>query len=308
MPTELPFHTLDVFTDRAFGGNPLAVFPDAEGLDAERMQAIAGEMNLSETTFVLPPTDPACTHRVRIFTPRAELPFAGHPTLGTACLLASLGRGGPRLVLEEAVGPVPVEVRTAPGQAPYAELTSPRLPERGAAVPDADALAVVLSLEAADLVADFGPAAAYSAGVPFLFVPVRDRSALARARLDRAAWEAQVAGGWAPQVFPFCLEPARDVVHAYGRMFAPALGIPEDPATGGVAAAFAGWLADHAGAPDGDGTLRCDLRQGVEMGRPSLLHVYADFRAGRLSAVRVGGHAVRMCDGVLRLNDDGGER
>ncbi|HWK88700.1 MAG TPA: PhzF family phenazine biosynthesis protein [Longimicrobium sp.] len=305
MPTQLAFHTLDVFTDRVFGGNPLAVFPAADGLSEPEMQAIAREMNLSETVFVLAPSNPACTHRVRIFTPQAELPFAGHPTVGAACLLASLGQvpaPAGRVVLEEGVGPVPVDVTVGADGSLYAELTAARLPERGGGVPGAEALAEVLSLDATDIGTGDWEADAYSSGVPFLFVPLRGREALGRSRVDRAAWETHLARAWASMLFVFSLDPERPGSDVRARMFGPGVGIDEDPATGGAAAAFAGYLADRVGPPeDGTASRRWTIEQGFEMGRPSLLHVEAGFDAGRLAATRVGGGAVRVCDGVLRL-------
>jgi trans-2,3-dihydro-3-hydroxyanthranilate isomerase len=299
------YHTLDVFTDRVFGGNPLAVFPDADGVPPGMMQRIARELNLSETVFVLwdaPPEGADC--RVRIFTPGTELPFAGHPTIGTAFLLAMLGRargegGAARVVLGEGVGPVPVEVRMEGGRPAFAMLTAARLPETGPPPPAPAVVARLLSLDEADLGGSLGTAFA-SAGVPFLFASVRDRAALGRARIDGAAWERHLADAWAPHVYVMTDDAEGDAT-LRARMFAPAMGIAEDPATGGGVTALAALLAARDAA--GDGTLRWTVEQGVEMGRPSRLHVEADVRGGALAAVRVGGAAVLVGEGEMTLPD-----
>jgi trans-2,3-dihydro-3-hydroxyanthranilate isomerase len=301
------FHTLDVFTHQIFGGNPLAVLPDARGLTATRMQAIAREFNLSETVFVLPAEHPAHTRRLRIFTPAAELPFAGHPTLGTAWLLAALGvvplqEPATPLVFEEGVGPVAVEIAVENGQPTFARLTAARWPEGGPAPPEPAQLAELLSLTVADLAGGDWQPEAWSCGVPFLCVPLRDRAALARARLRQDRWEATLADCWAPQVYPFCRDPA-DPALFHVRMFAPALGVAEDPATGAAAAAFAGYLTGRAG--EIAGTRRWTLSQGVDMGRPSTLTVEADLVAGQPRAVRVGGTAVQVSAGELEIPEEG---
>lgn len=301
------YHTLDVFTDRVFGGNPLAVFPDGRGLSDAQMQAAARELNLSETVFVFPAGDAAHTRRLRIFTPAAELPFAGHPTVGTAVLLAALGEVAPpaggegetRIVLEEGVGPVPVSVRFRGGRPVFAQLTAARPPEHREAPAGRAELAALLSLAEEDVLeAPLRPAAA-SAGGPFLFVPVRDRDALRRARLDMARWERLLSGWWARSVFVLAADPELPGSHLRGRMFGPALGIPEDPATGSAAAALGGYLA--AQERPADGTFTRVVEQGFEMGRPSLLHVEVDVRGGEVAAVRVGGAAVRVGEGEMEI-------
>lgn len=305
MTMRAKYHTLDVFTDRVFGGNPLAVFPDADGIPPALMQRIARELNLSETVFVLwdaPRAEADC--RVRIFTPASELPFAGHPTIGTAFLLAALGRlpaedGAARVVLGEGVGPVPVEVRTEDGRPVFAMLSAARMPEPGPPPPPPTHVAEVLSLGAEDLGGGVGTAFA-SSGVPWLFVSVRDRAALARARVDVGAWERHLAGAWAPHVY-VVTEDADGGADLRARMFAPAMGITEDPATGAAVTALARLLAARDGAEDG--TRRWVIEQGVEMGRPSRLHVEADVRGGELSAVRVGGAAVLVSEGEMTLPD-----
>lgn len=299
------FHTVDVFTDRAFGGNPLAVFPDGSGLRTPAMQAIARELNLSETTFVLPPETRDGTRRVRIFTPSEELPFAGHPTLGTAFVLAATGEiplDGPttRIVFELGVGPVPVSIDSEAGEPVRCELTTAFPPELGPAPPPPRELAACLGLGPEDL---SGEALAASCGVPFLFVPVRSRQALARARIDAAAWERHLAGFWAPSPFVFTRDTGEPDGDLRARMFAPALGVGEDPATGSAVAALAAVLADLG--PEAAGTQQWTVVQGVEMGRPSRLELAADVAGGRITEVRVGGRSVAMIEGEMPLPRSG---
>jgi trans-2,3-dihydro-3-hydroxyanthranilate isomerase len=295
------YHTLDVFTGRVFGGNPLAVFPDARGISGEAMQAVARELNLSETVFVLPP-EAGGTRRVRIFTPGGELPFAGHPTVGTAILLVALGEvpggeGEVELVLEEGVGPVPVRVRVRGGVPESARFTAARPPELAPALERAE-LAAVLGLDVADLSDDWAPAVA-SAGVAFTVIPLRDVDALGRARLDRAAWERVLAPTDASHVYT--IVPAAPGGTVRARMFAPGMGIAEDPATGAAAAALGGYLAQgiDQGAP------RWTIEQGVEMGRPSRIELEADVEYANAVRVRVGGAAVRVSDGTMEIPSEG---
>lgn len=297
------FVTADVFTDRIFGGNPLAVFPDGQGLDGERMQQVARELNLSETVFVLPPEDPSHTRRLRIFTPGVELPFAGHPTVGAAYLLAALGEIAlsgetTRIVFEEGVGPVPVEIRAEDGRPVFSQLSAAQLPEQGPAPPPATELAQVLSLTAEDLLQGDDKPETWSCGVPFLFIPVVSRAALGRVRIDMSRWQSTLADFWAPNVFVFTPE-AGEGADRQARMFPPAMEIPEDPATGAAAAAFAGYLASRAAARDG--TCRWVVAQGLEMGRPSRIEIEADKAAGQVTAVRVGGATVLVSEGEMEV-------
>lgn len=302
------FYTLDVFTHQIFSGNPLAVFPDAHGLTGTQMQAIAREFNLSETVFVLPSVDPAHRPRLRIFTPVAELPFAGHPTIGAAWLLAVLGaiplhEPTTMLHFEEGVGRVTVEVAVEQGQPTFVYLTAAQLPMQGPEPPEPAPLAELLSLTVADLDhGDWCPEA-WSCGVPFLCVPLRDPAALAQATLRLDRWEATLANFWAPQVYPFCRDPDNPALF-HVRMFAPALGVAEDPATGAAAVAFVGYLARRAGNVTGVRQWR--LVQGVTMGRPSTLTVDADLVAGQPRTVRVGGTAVLVSKGELNVADEAG--
>jgi trans-2,3-dihydro-3-hydroxyanthranilate isomerase len=305
----IPFYTADVFTSERFGGNPLAVFPDGRGLDTRLMQAIARELNLSETVFVLPPDDPRHTRKLRIFTPGTELPFAGHPTVGTAFVLGSIGEvalddAETRIVFEEGVGPVPVTIRSEGGQPSYCELTAARLPELGPPPPPIEDVAAALSLRPEDVrTDDFSPRGA-SCGLPYLFVPLRDGEALTRARPNISAWERSVANSWAPELYPFVEIGGRGGADFRGRMFAPWVGIPEDPATGSAAAAMAGYLA--AARPETSGTRRWVVDQGVEMGRPSRMHVECDRAGGKVTAVRVGGTSVMMMEARLAVSPAGG--
>lgn len=299
------FFTLDVFTGERFAGNPLAVIPDARPIPEKRLLAIAREFNLSETVFVYPPRDPRNTARVRIFTPARELPFAGHPTIGTAVLLASLGRvrqrgGKARVVLEEGVGAIPVELRYAgAGRTPrYGKFTTAQLPQPGPPAPPARELADALSIEPSHL-ADAIPRA-FSCGVPFLFVQLKNRRAVAASHIDIGAWETHLSSYWAPEIFVFSTGGKLAGSDFHARMFAPGLSIGEDPATGSAVAAFAGYLAARERLTDG--AHRWRIEQGFEMGRPSLLELECDVRRGKLAAVRVGGAAVIVSEGELRLD------
>ena len=261
-----PFVTLDVFTDQRFGGNPLAVFPDAAGLDAETMQALAREFNLSETAFVLPPGAPANTARVRIFTPQAEVPFAGHPNVGTAWVLAGLGRDRDgALRFEEEAGLVEVSVERRDGQVAGCRVAAPQ-PLSLADAPAPDGLAACAGLAPRDIsavaVASVGTAAVFAAVSP---------EALGRAAPDAAAFRATAARwpGYAGHLLLYLY--ARDANTVRARSFAPLYGINEDPATGSAGAALAALLLHR----DGGDTLALDIRQGVEMGRPSRMQAGA---------------------------------
>jgi trans-2,3-dihydro-3-hydroxyanthranilate isomerase len=296
--------TVDVFTDVAFGGNQLAVFPDARGIPDRRLQDIAREFNFSETTFVYPPTDPAHTRRIRIFTPGGELPFAGHPTVGTAHVLASIGEiplagSETRIVLEELVGPVAVTVRAEGRQPTFCQLTAAKLPQQGPPAPSVPDLADVLGLAPDDLVGGDWAPRGFSCGVPFLFVPLRDRDAVARAKVQAGAYDRVLTGSWAREVFVFARDGERAGSDLHGRMFAPAFGIAEDPATGSAAAALAGYLAQRS--TQRDGTLHWRLEQGFEMGRPSILDIEADVESGAVTAARVGGSSVLVCEGEMAV-------
>jgi trans-2,3-dihydro-3-hydroxyanthranilate isomerase len=296
------FVTCDVFTTCIFGGNPLAVFPDASGIPAEVLPSLAREFNLSETVFIYPPERPEHTRRLRIFTPAAEIPFAGHPTLGAAFVLAALGmipvRGGEtRIVFEEGVGAVPVVIRAVKGVPVAAQLTAAQRPEVGPPAPGRSVLADILSLDPADILGGMLAPQAVSCGLPFLIVPLRDRDAVRRARVRLDHWESWLRSYWAPQVLVFARDGEREGSDLRVRVFVPGLSVPEDPATGSAATALGAYLA--AREPQPEGALRWVAEQGFEMGRPSILEIEADKAGGEVTAVRVGGHCVMVSRGEI---------
>jgi trans-2,3-dihydro-3-hydroxyanthranilate isomerase len=273
-------------------------------LDTTLMQRVAQEFNLSETVFVFPPDDARHTARLRIFTPATELPFAGHPTIGAAHILASIGTiplQGSRtaIVFEEGVGPVPVSIFAESGHPVAAQLTAARLPEVGPPPPEPSRLAAVLSLDESDLlVGDYAPQAV-SCGVPFLFVPLRSRAALQKARVHRERWEQELSSYWAPHLYLIAFDPELPGSHLRARMFAPAMGITEDPATGAAAAALGGYLGLREATAAG--SFRWMVEQGFEMGRPSLIEVEADKAGDQIQAVRVGGASVIVAEGNMEI-------
>jgi trans-2,3-dihydro-3-hydroxyanthranilate isomerase len=296
----LRYLTLDVFTARPFGGNQLAVFPDARGIPDALLQDITREFNFSEVTFCYPPADAANTRGVRIFTPGGELPFAGHPVVGTAAALALAdGVAGEAFRFELGVGVVPVEVRAESASLAWARLSAVKMPEVGPPVPTLTTLAEMLSLEPADVLGGALSPQAVSCGAPFLIVPLRSVAAVSRAKLRLDRWEPVLRKSWAPDLLVVARDPEGGSEHWRARMFAPALGIAEDPATGSAAAAFGGWLALKD--PRADARCAWTIDQGIEMGRPSRLEVEAEKGGGKVTAVRVAGHAVLMGSGELRI-------
>jgi trans-2,3-dihydro-3-hydroxyanthranilate isomerase len=307
------YFTADVFTAETFGGNQLAVLPDARGLDSRRMHQIAREFNYSETTFVLPPELPAHTRKLRIFTPGGEVPFAGHPTVGAAHVLAAIGEirltgDETRVVFEEGVGPVAVTIRSQAGRPVFAQLSVAKLPEVGPPPPARAALAAMLSLTERDVLeGDWSPAA-MSCGLPFLYVPLRDRDAVARAK-PRIDLLVQTLGDyWTQMVFVFAIDDGSGTPSTTSgtairaRMFAPTIDVPEDPATGSACAAFGGYLAARDLVRDG--TRKWVVEQGFEMGRPSILELEVDRDAGRITSVRVGGQSVMVCEGTIEVPEN----
>jgi trans-2,3-dihydro-3-hydroxyanthranilate isomerase len=289
--------TLDVFTDRAFGGNPLAVVFDAAGLSPAQMQAVAREFNYFETTFVLPPDDPAHTARVRIFTPTYELPFAGHPNVGTAVAIAR-GMAAPpaRVVFEELAGLVPLEIDIVDGKAVGAELTAPQALQRGPG-PAAAAIAAAAGLSVADLRASAHPPTVAGVGVEFVFAEVADRAALGRVQPDAAKLAAVMGSAVGLFLYTRDADPAEADMQA--RMFGLVPGVTEDPATGSACVALAALLADIDPMSDGERVLR--IAQGLEMGRPSLLRTRAVKRGGALVSAHIGGGCVEMMRGTFVL-------
>ncbi|NNM71770.1 PhzF family phenazine biosynthesis protein [Enterovirga aerilata] len=294
------FATLDVFTTRRFAGNPLAVVLDAEGLDGDAMQTIAREFNLSETVFVLPPEDARHRARLRIFTPGRELPFAGHPTVGTAVLLGLAGRNGAdaqAFGLEEGVGVIPCIVELRGEGAGYARFRLPRLPEVMEGEPAVADAAWALGLDPEEIGFARHMPSRHSAGNPFDFVPVASRAAVARARPNGEAF-AKALGADGPGVYVYTRETAEAGHHFHARMFgSPRTGIPEDPATGSAAAAFAGVLMQFE--PLGEGTHSVVIEQGYEMGRPSQIDLQIVIASGALTAAEIGGGAVLVSEGEI---------
>ncbi len=298
------YFSADVFTAKTFGGNQLAVIPDARGLTTEQMQAITREFNYAESTFVLPPSDPQHTRRVRIFTPGEEMPFAGHPTVGTAFVLASIGEipltgDETRIVFEEGVGPVPVLIRSKDGVPTFCQLSVAKLPEVFPPLPPREVLAQMLSLAVDDLRDGAFHPQAVSCGLPFSFIPLRDRAAVSRVKFRTDLWEKTLAGTPHHMVMVFAMEAEEAGHDVRARMFGPGVAVLEDPATGSACAALGGYLA--ARDPRSDGTLRWVVEQGYELGRPSVLEVEADKAAGVITAVRVGGPSVMVCEGTVRI-------
>jgi trans-2,3-dihydro-3-hydroxyanthranilate isomerase len=302
---DLPFHTLDVFTDATFGGNPLGVFPDATHLPTELMQRIALEMSLSETVFLGPPETPDGSARVRIFTPGVEVPFAGHPTVGSAVFLASQmelpEEGEVKLTLEENVGPVPVTVRVEGGEPVFARFTTAMLPDHRPSPHASTELAAMIGLDESDIGgADLEPEMV-SCGLEYFVIPVRSVEAVRRSVLDMSLWQRMLADGWAHHVYLVCMQAEGQGVDVRVRMYAPGSGVPEDPATGSAAAALGGYLSKADGSDEA--SLSWVVEQGLEMGRPSLLYVEADRAEGATTAVRVGGGAVTVSQGSMRVPD-----
>ena len=299
----LKFHTLDVFTDTRFGGNPLAVVLDADGLDTDRMQTIAREFNLSETVFVLRPQNPMHSARVRIFTPAAELPFAGHPTMGAAALLAEL-RGPDQganheaiIVLEETIGTVRVGVRFRPGQAVFAEFDAPKLPEVMGGIASVEDLATAVGLLPMEIGFENHEPKGWTAGLSYICIPVRDLEVLDRSQVVLGRWDQ--AFGKMGAAYLYCRQTQHTGSHFRTRMFDPGHGIMEDPATGSAAAAFAGAIHKFDNLPSGEH--RYKIEQGYEMGRPSTIDLTIAVQGSHVQSVRIGGHAVRVSDGEIEV-------
>ena len=298
----------DVFTRRPLAGNQLAVFPRAAGIDPALMQRIALEMAFPETTFILPPETDDTDVRMRIFTPRRELPIAGHPTVGSTFALASEGVIGPdrdRLVFGLGIGPTPVSLEWAGAELTFAWMRQP-LPEFGPVVVDdgedeaRGEVAAALGLEPGDLVPSL-PIEVASSGLPVLFVPLETRRAVDGVTFDLALLRPVLARHQLDDlpVFVFSLETGHDDATAYSRMFAPAFGIPEDPATGGASGPLGAYLVRHGAVRTG--TAQMVSLQGVAMGRPSRVHISIASSPGGndITSVQVGGAAVLVAEGVL---------
>jgi len=299
---EYQFVQVDVFTDQIFRGNPLAVVLDAEGLGDDEMQSIAREMNLSETTFILPPTRSDCVARVRIFTPGLELPFAGHPTIGTCFVLATRGllpQGAECVLLEEGVGPVPVRFEGDPAAPRFAWMTHPPAsfdPE----VQDRAAIAAALGLTEAHLLAG-APIQVGTTGAPFLYVPLRDRAAVDHVMLNPRLLPRQRFSSSAHGVFIFAPDPDPAARRVYCRMLGiDSVGISEDPATGSASGPLGAYLVEH-GLVQTDGEVHIVSEQGTMMGRQSFIHIRIRTSGDQIAAIDVGGSTVPVLEGTLRL-------
>ena len=299
---KLRYHLVDVFTNKAFGGNQLAVFTDARGLSSEVMQAIAKEFNLSETTFVLPPEDSRNDYRVRIFTPAVELPMAGHPTVGTAFVLANehlIEPSGAATVVsfELGVGPVPVTIEWQDGAPAYVRMSQP-LPVFGSQFAAAERIAEMLSVEARAILETNLPIEVVSCGVPILIVPLKNLEDVRGIRFRLDVWERVLREWETPHVFVFTQETETEGASVHCRMFAPALGISEDPATGGASGPLGCYVVRHKIiAPDSSGKVEFVSEQGIEMGRPSFIKIKIEQNREGISGVEVAGQCCLMGEG-----------
>jgi trans-2,3-dihydro-3-hydroxyanthranilate isomerase len=301
---KLRYHLVDVFTDRAFGGNQLAVFTNGRGISSELMQSIAKELNLSETTFVLPPENPENNYRVRIFTPTAELPMAGHPTVGTSFILArehmiELGNDETTIKLEEGVGTITVRIEFKDGVAHQIWMQQP-LPTFGPRFEDAGVIAEMLSL-APEAIETELPLEVVSCGVPFLYVPLKDLASIRAIRFRLDVWDRVLRDFASAQVFAFTKETELDGSSVHSRMFAPGLGVQEDPATGGASGPLGCYLVRHGVFP-ASGRSEFTSEQGFEMNRPSIIKIIIEQEAGEISKVLVGGQCRFMGEGYLEVS------
>ena len=295
------YYICDVFTETRFGGNQLAVLPQAVGLSTQQMQEIAREFNFSETTFVFP-ARAGYTRHVRIFTPAREIPFAGHPNVGTAFVLASTGEFGEiksslTVTFEEEGGLVSVTILEAGGKVKSCELTAPQSLSFGKTLP-VELVAAAISIDSKEIVTKtHGPQVA-SVGLPFIMVELRDRSVLERARISMSGFEALAAEDVMPDVYLYTR--GTDGFDIRARMFAPLSGVPEDPATGSANCALAGLLAHYS--QDSNGSFSWRIAQGVEMGRPSTLIARAEKKDGVVQTTRIGGATVLVSEGTIYLD------
>ncbi len=298
----LTYHHVDVFTEQPFGGNQLAVFTDGRGLTAEMMQQIAKEMNFSETTFVLPPKDPQNDFWVRIFTPAAEMPMAGHPTVGTAFVLRQtklipINREIVRF--EEGVGVIPIQFHTRPDNTVLIEMSQP-LPSFGDVFQNRAAVAEMLSIERAHLHPSY-PIQVVSCGVPFLYVPIKDMETMRRLSLQTDVWRKLMHGWKVNGIFAFTMETKHASSTVHSRMFAPNLGVPEDPATGAASGPLGCYLVQNGIVSIAD-SIPIISEQGYEMGRPSTIYITIDMQGSQISGVRVGGTSTYMGEGTLYIS------
>jgi len=303
---KVQYNLVDVFTDRQFGGNQLAVVPDGRGIPDNLMQSIAREFNLSETTFILPPEDPSSTCRVRIFTPGRELPMAGHPTVGTAFVLARMGIINPEssqsraiATFEEGVGPIPVSVDFE-GAQPGTIWMTQLPPGWGEVIDDRATIAEVLSVSPEDVYGEL-PVQVVSCGIPFLFVPLRSLDTVRRAHINLDAWQRVMAPRNLTGIFLFTTEVENQGSTVHSRMFAPEAGVWEDPATGSASGPLGCYLVRYGVVP-AQATTRMVSEQGIEMKRPSFLRIEIDAQGGDITGVRVGGTCRFVGSGELEID------
>ena len=295
------YYTCDVFTETRFGGNQLAVLPEAVGLSTQQMQEVAREFNFSETTFVFP-SKAGHTRHVRIFTPAREIPFAGHPNVGTAFVLATAGELGEiksslTVIFEEESGLVSVTIHESAGKVESCELTAPQSLSFGKTLP-VELVAAALSIDSNEIVTKTHGPQVVSVGLPFIMVELRDRSVLERVRISMSGFEALAAQDVTPDVYLYTR--GADGFDIRARMFAPLSGVPEDPATGSANCALAGLLAHYSQQPNGSFSWR--IAQGVEMGRPSTLIARAEKKDGVVQTTRIGGATVLVSEGTIYLD------
>jgi trans-2,3-dihydro-3-hydroxyanthranilate isomerase len=295
------FYVVDVFTEKNFEGNPLAVFPSAEGISDENMQKIAKEFNYSETTFVTS-TEEKNIKNVRIFTPKSEVDFAGHPNIGTAMLLSIIGEYSDEkqidIIFKEKVGNVPLRISFENSKPQNAELSVAKLPEKGVDIPSLEQIAKTISLDISAIVPTEKPFA-FSCGLPFLFVPIINLDKLKQATLNHEQWKNNISQSWAPQLYLFTTETELPNSNFHARMFAPALGISEDPATGSAVAALAGYISKFL--EKNDGTFSYVVEQGFEINRPSIMEMSFIQKNHQIESVKIKGKAVIFSEGQIEL-------
>lgn len=299
------YRIYDVFTEQKLAGNPLCVVFDSEGLTDDAMQKIASEFNLSETVFIRPAENPAHTAALRIFTPARELPFAGHPTVGAAIAIAEKSAGSGSMskvcVLEEKVGPVRCAVRLVDGAPAFAEFDLPRKSRQLGEGPAREPLADALGIKSSEIGFENHRPSLWSAGVPYLLVPIHDLGVAERIDFDPALWEkvAPFTDGHLASAYIYCRGAIHHAAKFHCRMFTTDMGISEDPATGSAAAALSGAIHHFDTMPDGHHSII--LEQGTEMGRPSYIHLHIDASDGNVSGARIGGYAIQIAEGFLHL-------
>jgi trans-2,3-dihydro-3-hydroxyanthranilate isomerase len=292
---KLNFATLDIFTTKRFAGNPLGVVFDADGIDGATMQLVAREFNHPETVFVLKPKAAGSTAGARIFTPGREMPFAGHPTVGTALVLTLRRGAGTDVVLEEKIGPVQCRVVAEGSDYGRASFIIPAMPSDASR----EAIAAALGLAVDDIGFDGHQSSRWSAGNAFTFVPLRSIEAVRRCQIVDACWSAGFETHGPAGAFVFCRQAEGERNDFHARMFAPSFGVREDPATGSAAAAFAGFCATSLSL--GDGENRFVIEQGFEMGRPSLIELGVTLQDGTLASATVGGPAIIVTEGSIEV-------